>query len=138
MLEDPGPWSEAEYFALGETTDRVELIDGRLLVWPAPSMPHQHLSALFTLSLYPAARRSELLLLEAINVRLATGRIVIPDFVVAGTDGKGTVVEVGAALNGHRKKFLALTSLCARLYGRRAAANRARRAVEAATEGGTA
>lgn len=28
-----------------------------------------------------------------------------------------------------------LTSLCARLYGRRAAADRARRAVEAATEG---
>ncbi|WP_327042506.1 IS607 family transposase [Micromonospora ureilytica] len=100
------------------------------------------------------------------------------------------VTEVGSALNGHRKKFLALlrdpavstivvehgdrfvrfgaefveaalaaqgrrllvvdpaevdddlvrdvteilTSLCARLYGRRAAANRARRAVEAATE----
>lgn len=104
------------------------------------------------------------------------------------------VTEVGSALNGHRKKFLALlrdpsvttivvehrdrfarfgaeyveaaltaqgrrllvvdpaevdddlvrdvteilTSLCARLYGRRAAANRARRAVEAATEGGAA
>lgn len=31
-----------------------------------------------------------------------------------------------------------LTSLCARLYGRRAAANRARRAVEVATEGGPA
>jgi predicted site-specific integrase-resolvase len=100
------------------------------------------------------------------------------------------VTEVGSALNGHRKKFLALlrdpavsaivvehrdrfarfgaeyveaalaaqsrrllvvdpaevdddlvrdvteilTSLCARLYGRRAAANRARRAVEAVTE----
>lgn len=100
------------------------------------------------------------------------------------------VTEVGSALNGHRKKFLALlrdpavstivvehrdrfarfgaeyveaalsaqdrrllvvdpaevdddlvrdvteilTSLCARLYGRRAAANRARRAVEAAAE----
>ena len=100
------------------------------------------------------------------------------------------VTEVGSALNGHRRKFLALlrvptvtsivvehrdrfarfgaeyveaalsaqgrqllvvdpgevdddlvrdvteilTSLCARLYGRRAAANRARRAVEAATE----
>ncbi len=103
------------------------------------------------------------------------------------------VTEVGSALNGHRKKFLALlrdpqvstivvehrdrfarfgaeyveaaltaqgrrllvvdpaevdddlvrdvteilTSLCARLYGRRAAANRARRAVEAATGDGT-
>ncbi|MCL7460283.1 IS607 family transposase [Micromonospora echinofusca] len=101
------------------------------------------------------------------------------------------VTEVGSALNGHRKRFLALlrdpavttivvehrdrfarfgaeyveaalaaqgrrllvvdpaevdddlvrdvteilTSLCARLYGRRAAANRARRAVEAATKG---
>jgi predicted site-specific integrase-resolvase len=100
------------------------------------------------------------------------------------------VTEVGSALNGHRRKFLALlrdpavstivvehrdrfarfgaeyveaalaaqsrrllvvdpaevdddlvrditeilTSMCARLYGRRAAANRARRAVEAATE----
>jgi predicted site-specific integrase-resolvase len=104
------------------------------------------------------------------------------------------VTEVGSALNGHRKKFLALlrdptvttivvehrdrfarfgaeyveaalaaqgrnllvvdpaevdddlvrdvteilTSLCARLYGRRAAANRARRAVEAVTEEGPA
>jgi predicted site-specific integrase-resolvase len=102
------------------------------------------------------------------------------------------VTEVGSALNGHRKKFLALlrdpsvstivvehrerfvrfgseyveaamaaqgrkllvvdpaevdddlvgdvteilTSLCARLYGRRSAANRARRAVAAATEDG--
>jgi predicted site-specific integrase-resolvase len=31
-----------------------------------------------------------------------------------------------------------LTSLCARLYGRRGAANRARRAVEAVTAGGSA
>ncbi len=61
------------------------------------------------------------------------------------------VTEVGSALNGHRKEFLALlrdpaevdgdlvgdvaemlTSLCARLYGRRPAAIRARRAVGAA------
>ncbi|MFG2010079.1 recombinase family protein [Micromonospora sp. NPDC048868] len=72
------------------------------------------------------------------------------------------VTEVGSVLNGHRKEFLALlrhsqvttivvdpaevdddlvrdvteilTMLCARLYGRRAAANRARHAVEAVTE----
>jgi predicted site-specific integrase-resolvase len=104
------------------------------------------------------------------------------------------VTEVGSALNGHRKKFLALlrdpfvptivvehrdrfarfgaeyveaalaaqgrrllvvdpaevdddlvrdvteilTSLCARLYGRRAAANRARHAIDAAMQGGPA
>lgn len=61
------------------------------------------------------------------------------------------VTEVGSALNGRRKKFLGLlrdpsvTTIvvehrdrfarfgCARLYGRRAAANRASRAVAAAT-----
>lgn len=45
------------------------------------------------------------------------------------------VVEVGSALNGHRRKFLALkilTSMCARLYGKRAAQNRAKRALAAA------
>lgn len=40
------------------------------------------------------------------------------------------VTEDGSVLDGHRKRFLAL---CAGLHGRRGAANRARRAVEAAT-----
>ncbi|WP_127509815.1 recombinase family protein [Actinoplanes solisilvae] len=45
-----------------------------------------------------------------------------------------TVWATGQKLGVDRVVTEILTSLCARLYGRRAAANRARRAVEAATE----
>ena len=97
MLEHPEPWSEDEYFSLGETSNRIELIDGSLWVSPAPSKRHQHIAFLLAKGLYDAAERAGLLVLQDVNLRLAGGRILQPDIVVADTDDTGSTVEAAEA-----------------------------------------
>jgi Uma2 family endonuclease len=94
ILEHPGPWSEEEYLALDPTSNRIELIDGDLLVSAAPRMSHQHISRRLANSLEITAIAMGLRVFEAINVRLRKGRIVVPDVVVVETDANSTVVDV--------------------------------------------
>ncbi len=76
------PWTEEDYLALGETTDRVELFDGGLIVTPAPTPQHQEISHLLHALLRRPAESRGLRVYEAVNVRLRAGRIPIPDLVV--------------------------------------------------------
>ena len=86
LLDHVGPWTERDYLALPDDRRRIELLDGGLLVSPAAGGRHQRLSSQLWHALGLAAP-SSLEVLEAINVRVATGRILIPDLVVVTNPG---------------------------------------------------
>src|SRR5687767_4538124 len=91
------PWSEEEYLALGETPDRVERFDGSLYVTPAPTPRHQTISSELYVTLRLASRAAGLRVHQAVNVRLRSGRMPIPDLIIASpTDPDDPVVPVDA------------------------------------------
>lgn len=86
LLDHVGPWTERDYLALPEDRRRIELLNGGLLVSPAAGGRYQRLSSQLWHILGRAAP-SWLEVLEAINVRVAPGRILIPDLVVVTNPG---------------------------------------------------
>jgi Uma2 family endonuclease len=92
LLDHAGPWTEQDYLALPEDLRRIELLDGGLLVSPAAGGRHQRLSSQLWHTLGRAAP-SGLEVLEASNVRVAPGRILIPDLVVVTKPGLDLTVR---------------------------------------------
>lgn len=93
MIGHAGPWTEAEYLALGETPDRIELFDGSLLVSPAPTNPHQRAARRLANLFDPGAEAAGFEVFEAINIRLSSGRLMIPDVVVVEADDESVMTH---------------------------------------------
>ncbi len=85
-LAHDGPWTEQDYLALPADRQRIELLDGSLLVSPSAGYRQRRLSSQLWFAL-SAAAPAGFEVLEAINVRVAPGRILIPDLVVVSTPG---------------------------------------------------
>ena len=92
VLEHVGPWTEQDYLALPTERQRIELLDGSLLVSPSASNQHRRLSSHLWFAL-SAAAPANLEVLEAINVRVAPGTILIPDLTVVDTPGADRTVN---------------------------------------------
>lgn len=97
-LELPGGiWTEQAFLARPDDR-RVELLDGALLMSPSPGRRHQRLSFRLCLAL-ERARPDGVEVLEAVNVRVGPGRILIPDLaVVSSQDADATVFDAADVL----------------------------------------
>jgi Uma2 family endonuclease len=73
MEDHDAPWTEEEFFALGETLAKVELLDGSLLVSPSPNYGHQDLARMLTNALFPAAKAAGLWIYCDVDLRLQPG-----------------------------------------------------------------
>jgi Uma2 family endonuclease len=85
MVEHAGPWTEEEFLAL-PVDRRLELLDGALLVSLSARVRHQRLSFRLAVAL-DAVVPPGLEVLEAINVRVGPGKILIPDLAVLTVPG---------------------------------------------------
>lgn len=94
LFTHPEPWTEEDFLAL-PVDQRVELLDGSLLVSPASSGLHQWLSFQLCMILNAAAPVG-LRALEAVNVCVAPGRILIPDVCILSDPDLSQVVYPAA------------------------------------------
>ncbi|MFI5910582.1 Uma2 family endonuclease [Dactylosporangium sp. NPDC051541] len=88
-----GPWNEEMYFSLGETNERIELYDGYLFLSPAPRKRHQRILSRLWAAVDGPAAAAGLVAFTAVDVRLSTDQILIPDLVVADTGEEGFVID---------------------------------------------
>ena len=73
--------TEAEFLALPETSDHVELVDGEVVIMPGPSLLHQEIlfALVYALQGWARAHPPARAIGAPLDVRMGSGRILQPD-----------------------------------------------------------
>jgi Uma2 family endonuclease len=83
----PYTWTYSEYARFPDDGNRYEVIDGEVLVTPAPTPNHQHVVGTLLLTLRPYVERFRLgVVLADVDVLFATGHFLRPDLVFVPAD----------------------------------------------------
>lgn len=89
-----GPWTLDDVLSLPEdNSQRVELVDGALIVSPLGSYRHQQLAFRASTALHTACPDEFEVTIE-LNVLLSSGRLVIPDFTIVRPRDAGVMFPV--------------------------------------------
>ncbi|MCO5992772.1 Uma2 family endonuclease [Actinoallomurus rhizosphaericola] len=87
-----GPWTEEDYLRIPPGGPKIELVDGRLVVSPAPRQAHQRLMRRLA-NLLEAQAPDDLAVEVALNVRIGPEKILVPDVVATYEQGDDVLVH---------------------------------------------
>ena len=89
-------WTYADYARLPDDGNRYEVIDGEVLVTPAPTPRHQHVLATLLIALRPYVEREGLgVVLPDVDLLFVTGQFLRPDLVFVPDAARGGITDRG-------------------------------------------
>jgi Uma2 family endonuclease len=92
----PYTWTYAEYARFPDDGNRYEVIDGEVLVTPAPSPGHQNVVTKLLISMCAYVERHGLgVVLPDVDVLFATGQFLRPDLVFVPNDRRDGISDRG-------------------------------------------
>jgi Uma2 family endonuclease len=92
----PGEWTYSEYARLPDDGNRYEVIDGEVLVTPAPTPHHQKVIGRLLLVLTEYVERQGLgWVFQDVDLLFVSGQFLRPDLVVVPPDGRAGITDRG-------------------------------------------
>ena len=92
----PGEWTYSEYARLPDDGNRYEVIDGEVLVTPAPTPHHQKVTARLLVKLIEHVEaRDRGWVLQDVDLLFVSGQFLRPDLVVVAKEARQGITDRG-------------------------------------------